>query len=186
MKIAIDPGHGMSNRRRGVFDPGAVHDENGFKFVEADIVLKYCLTLKDVFRAQGHGVFMTRDDSVDHAPVGERAGNSKMAGAQVLVSIHLNDFDDDTANGLEVLYRGHDDKSIAQKLQDALLAVTNFKDRRIKKREDLSILKFDGVAVLIELGFIANDSNRAVIINPQKRQEICETIANVVLSHFGA
>ena len=184
MKVAIDPGHGMSNRRRGVYDSGATHIEDGTRYEEASIVLKYGLTLKDVFRAQGHAVFMTRDDPEDHAPVGERARNAKNSGAQVFISLHLNDFDDDTANGLEVLYRGNDDKVLAQKLQDALLAVTNFKDRKIKRRDDLAVLKFDGVAVLIELGFIAHDSNRAVLLNPQKRQEICETIANVVLRHF--
>jgi N-acetylmuramoyl-L-alanine amidase len=186
MKVAIDPGHGMSNRRRGVYDSGATHIEDGTKYEEAAIALKYGLTLKDVLRAQGHAVFMTRDDPEDHAPVGERARNAKNAGAQVFISLHLNDVDDDTANGLEVLYRGNDDKGLAQKLQDALLAVTNFKDRKIKKRDDLAVLKFDGVAVLIELGFIAHDSNRAVLLNPQKRQEMCEVIANVVLKHFEA
>lgn len=184
IKVAIDPGHGMSNRRRGVYDPGATHVEDGTKYEEASIMLKYGLTLKDIFRAQGHTVFMTRDDTEDHAPVGERALNAKNAGAQVFISLHLNDFDDDTANGIEVLYRGHDDKYLAQLLQDALLKVTKFKDRKIKKRDDLAVLKFEGVAVLIELGFIANDENREFILNPQKRQEICETIANVVLKHF--
>ncbi len=29
MKVAIDPGHGMSNRQHGRYDPGAVHVENG-------------------------------------------------------------------------------------------------------------------------------------------------------------
>jgi len=183
MKIAIDPGHGMSNRKMGVFDSGATHEENGVRFAEAAIVLKYGLALKDVFRARGHEVFMTRDDAGDHAPVGERAANAKNAGSQVFISLHLNDFDDDTANGLEVLFRGNDDKALAQKLQDALVAVTNFKDRKIKQRTDLAVLKFQGVAVLIELGFIAHDGNRTVLLNPQKRQEICETVASVVLTH---
>ncbi len=182
MKIAIDPGHGMSNRRRNVYDSGATHTEGTTKYEEAAIALKYGLTLKDVFRARGHSVFMTRDDADDHAPVGERAGNAKRANADVFVSLHLNDFDDDSANGLEVLYRGNDDKPLAQKLQVALLAVTGFKDRDIDKRDDLAVLKFDGIAVLIELGFIAHDSDRDVLLNPQKRQEICETIADVILS----
>lgn len=186
MKIAIDPGHGMSNRRHGVYDPGATHVENGIKYEEATIALKYGLTLKDVFRALNHQVFMTRDDAVDHAPVGERASNAKNAQADVFISLHINDFDDDAANGLEVLYRGNDDQVLAQKLLDALLVVTKFKNRKITKREDLAVLKFAGVAVLIELGFIANDNNRQLLINPQKRQEICETIASVVIRHFNA
>ena len=68
MKIAIDPGHGMSNRQQNVYDPGATHIENGYRHEEATIALKYGLTLKDLFRAKGHEVFMTRDDPDDHAP----------------------------------------------------------------------------------------------------------------------
>src|ERR1044072_839233 len=131
MKVAIDPGHGMSNRQFGIFDPGATHIENLVRHEEASIALKYGLTLKDVFRARQHDVFMTRDDNQDHAPVGQRAGNAKAAGAKVFISLHLNDFDDDSANGLEVLFRGQEDKPLAQKLQTALLQVTNFKDRGI-------------------------------------------------------
>ncbi len=186
MKVAIDPGHGMSNRQFGVFDPGATHNENGTKHEEAAITLKYGLTLKDVFRARQHEVFMTRDDNQDHAPVGERAGNAKTAGAKCLISLHLNDFDDDSANGIEVLFRGEDDRPLAQKLQTELVQVTGFKDRHITPRNDLAVLKFQGVAVLIELGFIANDQNRETLLNPQRRQAVCEKIADVVLQHFAA
>lgn len=186
MKVAIDPGHGMSNRQTNVFDPGATHVENGTRHEEASITLKYGLTLKDSFRARQQDVFMTRDDNQDHAPVGQRAGNAKAAGAKTFISLHLNDSDNDSANGLEVLFRGNDDKPLAQKLQKALVQVTGFSDRGIKQRNDVAVLNFQGVAVLIELGFIANDQNRATLLNPQKRQEVCDTIADVVLEHFGS
>ena len=138
-----------------MFDPGATHTENGYLFREADVVLRYGLALKDVFRAAGVQVFMTRDDDTDHAPVGARARMAKAAGCDVLVALHLNDFDDDSANGLEVLYRDDAGKALAQKLQSALVKATKMKDRKIKQRTDLAVLKFSGLAVLIELGFIA-------------------------------
>ncbi|HEX7334894.1 MAG TPA: N-acetylmuramoyl-L-alanine amidase [Pyrinomonadaceae bacterium] len=184
MRVAIDPGHGMGNRQPGVFDPGATHIENQVRHEEASIVLKYGLTLRDAFRARNHEVFMTRDDNEDHAPVGQRATNARNAGAQVFVSLHLNDAEVDSANGLEVLFRGNDDRALAQQLQTALVQVTGFRDREIKQRNDLAVLTFQGVAVLIELGFIANDQNRAVLLNPERRQAICDTIAEVVISHF--
>ncbi|MDX9973324.1 MAG: N-acetylmuramoyl-L-alanine amidase [FCB group bacterium] len=183
MKIAIDPGHGMSNRRKGIYDPGATHTENGVPYEEAAIALQYALALKDILRARNHEVFLTRDDPSDHAPVGERAKNAKNAGAQLFLSLHLNDCENDAANGLEVLYRDSAHKPLAQALQTALLKVTGFKDRKIKPRTDLAVLKFDGPAVLIELGFIANGANRETLLNPQKRQAICETIADVAVKH---
>ena len=182
MKICVDPGHGMSNRRPGVFDSGCTHTENGFLFRESDIVLKYGLTLKDVLRARGNDVFMTRDDGTDHAPVGERARNAKNASCERFVSIHVNDADSDDANGFEVLYGAPKHKQLAQKMQDALLKVMNLKDRKIKERTDLAVLKFKGPAVLIELGFIAHDKDRDTMLNPQVREDVCQAIANVILA----
>jgi N-acetylmuramoyl-L-alanine amidase len=184
MKVCVDPGHGMSNRTIGVFDPGAVHVENGFQHQEAVIALKYGLTLKDVLRARNIEVFMTRDDQQDHARVIHRAGNAKNAGCDVFVSFHMNDFEDDRANGLEVLFRDNDDKVLAQKLQTALVKATKLKDRKIKQRPDLAVLKFQGAAVLIELGFIANDKDRETLLNPQTREQVCTTVADVVQEHF--
>jgi N-acetylmuramoyl-L-alanine amidase len=186
MRVGIDPGHGMSNRQRGIYDPGATHVENGFRYEEATIVLKYGLVLKDIFRAKGHEVFMTRDDGEDHAPVGMRASNANNAGCRALISIHLNDYDDDSANGQEILYRDSEDRDFAQKLQDSLLAITGFRNRDIIERRDLAVLRFQGPVVLIELGFIANDGNREALLNPEKRTAICEAISKVTIARFGA
>lgn len=184
MKVCIDPGHGMSNRKTGIFDPGAVHPENGFLFREADIALRYALSLKDVFRARQIEVFMTRDDATDHTPVGQRARMAKEAGCDLLISLHLNDFDDDSANGLEVLFRDEQDRALAQKLQTALIELTKMRDREIKQRTDLAVLKFNGTAVLIELGFIANDQDREKLLDARMRDSIVHRIADVVIEHM--
>lgn len=68
MKICIDPGHGMSNRQWGIYDPGATHVENGFQFQEAAMALRYGLALRDILRERGVDTFMTRDDDTDHSP----------------------------------------------------------------------------------------------------------------------
>jgi N-acetylmuramoyl-L-alanine amidase len=177
-KIAVDPGHGMSNRRPGVFDTGATHNESGTDFHEADIALHYGLTLRDKLKAAGKSVFMTRDDNQDPTPVGQRAANAEAAGCDGFISLHLNDADDDNANGVEVLYNDDADRALAQKLQDALLKASRLKDRKIKQRPDLAVLKFKGPAALIELGFIANDKDRETLLNPQKRDAICDAIVN--------
>lgn len=180
MKVCIDPGHGMSNRKMGIYDPGATHVENGFRFEEAAITLRYGLALKDVLRARGMDCFMTRDDGTDHTPVGKRAAMAKAAGCNLLLSLHLNDFDDDTANGVEVLYGNADYAKMAQSLQDKLLEVTKMRDRKIKVRKDLAVLKFEGPALLVELGFIANDADRAKVIDAQVRSAVCAGIADVL------
>jgi len=90
--------------------------------------------------------------------------------------------EDETANGLEVLYRDNADKNLAQKMQDALIKATKLRDRKIKQRTDLAVLKFDGPAVLVELGFIANDKDRDTMLNAEIRERVCRSIADVLLA----
>jgi N-acetylmuramoyl-L-alanine amidase len=178
MKICIDPGHGMSNRSPGVFDPGCTHTEGGILFKESDIVLKYGLTLKDILRARGVNVFMIRDDDTDPAPVAGRAKSAKDAGCEKYVSIHVNAAEVEQANGLEVLYNGNANKALAEKMQKALIKVTKLRNRGAKERTDLAVLKFNGPAVLVELGFIANDGDRNTFLDPLIRDQVCTAIAD--------
>lgn len=178
MRVAVDPGHGMSNRTQGVYDPGATYVAGGEKYEEADINLDYGSALKEVFQKRGHEVFMTREGKSDHAPVWKRADDAEEAGCQAFISIHVNSADDKRANGLEVLCLESED--LAQKLQDALIEATGLKDRGIKHREDLAVLKFNGPVLLIELGFIKNDHDRGFMLIPENRQMICETVADIV------
>lgn len=180
MRVCIDPGHGMSNKQKGIYDPGAVHVENGVLYEEADINLKFSLALKNALQSRGIDTFLTRDDKFDHTPVGSRAAMGKQAGCGLLVSIHVNDFDDDSANGVEVLYANASSKKLAQDIQAGLVKSTGMKDRKIKQRTDLAVLKFDGKAVLVELGFIANDFDRNKLLNAQTRDAIIGAMASII------
>ena len=61
-----------------------------------------------------------------------------------------------------------------------MLKVNKLKDRKIKLRTDLAVLRFSGPALLIELGFIAFDKDRDTMLNPQIRESICVAIADVL------
>jgi N-acetylmuramoyl-L-alanine amidase len=183
MKIAIDPGHGLASRNEGVFDPGAVASAAGKTFKEAEIVMEYSLTLKQLLVDKGIAVHLTRDSNTDPAPLSGRTAAATAAGCTHLVSIHLNSFGDPAAEGLEVLYRNDvKDKPLAKELQQKLLGVTGFKDRGVKDRDDLAILKFNaGPAVLIELGFISHTEDRSFVIVKENRIKVCEAIVDVLL-----
>lgn len=182
MKVAIDPGHGMGNKKAGVFDPGATKKAGGETFAEADIVLRYGLTLKKLFQDQGVDVFMTRSSSADPAPVGGRARRAANVGCTHFISLHLNSSDSSQANGVEVEFRDDEkDKPLAGKLLNSLLRATRLGDHGNDKRTDLAVLKFTpGPAVLIELAFITNDGDRNFLLSGTNRDKICKAIFDTV------
>ena len=185
MKVAIDPGHGMSNASSGVFDPGAVKRLGNDTFAEADIVLRYGLTLKQLFEDNGISTFMTRSSSADHAPVGGRATRARNAGCTHFISLHMNSFGNPQANGVEVQFRDNlKDKPLADRVQRKLLTVTGFNDHGNDRRTDLAVLRFNlGPAILIELGFISNDNDRNFLIQGANRDAICQAIFDVVTNN---
>ena len=181
-KVCVDPGHGMSNSKPGVYDPGATRTAAGVVFAEADIALQYGLTLRTLLQGEGTDVFLTRASRTDPAPVGGRVKRATDAGCKRFVSIHLNSFKDAAANGVTVLFRDvTKDKPLADALQKALVAEPGFKNRGTTQRMDLAVLKFTaGPAVLIELGFISNERDRTFLVDGRNRERICNTIACVL------
>lgn len=176
MRIAIDAGHGLSNRTAGVFDPGAC----AAGLQEADLTLEYATALRDALVALGLATWMVRSSHADPAPVGKRAARAEKAGCTAFVSLHTNAADSAQARGLEVLYRTEDDLPLARALQRRLVPVSYLADRGVKLRTDLAVLKFRGPAVLIELGFITNQGDRARLVDDVWRRRVVAEIAATI------
>ena len=163
MKICIDAGHGMGNRTPGVYDPGAT--ARGIE--EASIALEWALAGKFVLPQYGIGHFLTRDDATDNTPVGRRDDMAKANNCTHLLSIHCNAFNG-TASGVEVFYRDGTDLVFATKVLDALVVATGLPNRGLKKESDsqhsrLAVLDFVPPACLMEIGFLDNATDRAIM-----------------------
>lgn len=162
MKLAIDPGHGASNRRPGLYDPGAVV----LGVAEADVVLALGLTLRWVMRQRGHDVWMSRDDDAAPDPVGTRDDRAEAAGCDAFLSLHCNCADVATASGTETYFRDAADKALATRVQGATVRALGTRDRGLKRESDsqhtrLAVLDFEGPACLLELAFLSNAPDRA-------------------------
>ena len=180
MTIILDPGHGMSNRRAGTFDPGAV--SNGHR--EADIVMAWANELRGVLRARGHRVIRTRIDHVDPAPIGKRANIARQYGGDIMLSLHCNAANG-TANGSETFYRGSDRKPLAERINGAVVAGLGTRNRGAKteaasQHTRLAVMAFQP-CFLIELGFIDHAGDRAKMLDPVLRKATCGLIADVIL-----
>ncbi len=96
--IVIDAGHGMGNRRPGLFDPGAVRYEKSqvpgpksqVEATEAEFTLRYALALDAALRARGFETRLTRFDHKIRCSLQDRLVVARKNFAALLVSLHLN------------------------------------------------------------------------------------------------
>jgi len=118
--IVIDAGHGMGNRRPGLFDPGAVrHQESQVpspprssepefpgalkralplerspksqvEITEAELALRYAMALEPALRARGFETRLTRFDHKIPCSLQDRVDVARKNFAALLVSLHLN------------------------------------------------------------------------------------------------
>ena len=177
--IIIDPGHGMSNRKSGVYDPGACAAHHS----EAAIVMEWANVLRDILKERGAKVIRTRVDEKDPCPVSRRDDIARAYGGDIMVSLHCNAATG-TASGVETFYRGEDDRPMAARLTDALCGVLQLPNRGPKtekssQHSSLAVMEFDK-CFLIELGFIDNPKDRAKLLDPDLRRKSCEAIADAI------
>lgn len=178
--IIIDPGHGLGNRRPGVFDPGAT--SNGVR--EADVVMKWTNELRSILRSQGHRVIRTRAHPGDPAHVGQRAGIARQYSGDIMLSLHCNAFNG-TAQGTETFYRGSSNLILATQINQAVVAALGTVNRGAKTERQsqharLAVMDFQPT-FLIEVGFIDHPGDRAKMTDPALRRAACEAIAPLLV-----
>ena len=177
--VIIDPGHGMGNRRAGVFDPGVVYQ--GIR--EADIVMDWSNELRAQLRAAGRRVIRTRVNHADPAPIGKRAGIARHYNGEVMVSIHVNSFPG--AQGTETFYRGASNKPLAERINAAVVSALGTRNRGAKtegqsQHARLAVMAFQP-CFLIELGFIEHKPERVAMLDPVLRAQGCAGIVAALI-----
>ena len=179
MTVAIDPGHGMSNKKAGIYDPGAV--SNGV--TEAEIVMAWANELKSELESAGHKVVRTRIDDKDPCPISQRAKIANQYKGEVMLSLHCNAFNT-LASGTETFYRGAENKDKARQINDAVCAVLGSVNRGVKlegesQHSKLAVMAFQP-CFLLEIGFIDHFRDRAKMTDPALRKQACEKLAKIL------
>jgi len=181
MTIILDAGHGMGNRRAGVFDPGAV--SAGIR--EADIALAWCNEIRGLLMARGNKVVRTRVDNNDPAPIGKRASIARQYGGTVMLSLHCNAATG-KANGTETFYRGETNKAMAERINSAVVSALGTRNRGVKtesasQHARLAVMAFQP-CFLLEIGFIDHAGDRAKMLDPELRRKACQGIVAALLA----
>ena len=181
-KVCIDPGHTQAKDTKG--DPGAV---NG-SYWESVAALDIALMMGEMFKGAGCDVVYTRKKGAPDLTLKRRCQIANEANADVFISIHLNSAENKGATGIEVLRYGdcsYKTKELADNVQNRLVDATGFRNRGVKIRNNLYVLKHTKMpAILVETGFISNDEQCADLFSDDCQFYIAQAIFMATLSTF--
>lgn len=179
MRICIDPGHSKAIDTEG--DPGAMNGER----MESVAALAIAKLLGEAFEDDGHQVVYTRTGGDPSLTLQKRCEISNKSKAQIFISIHLNSADSKKASGIETLRYdnvGWTTKKIADCVQAALIEELGWKNRGVKERPNLYVLKHTKAsAILVETGFISNEAECEKLFDPAIQERIALAIKKGVM-----
>ena len=164
IKIYIDQGHNPSS-------PNAGAEGNGY--VEQDLTYEIGIRLADLLRSNGNfDVRLSRPTpesslgTTNASSLRIRVDEANTFGADYFVSLHANASSNPSVSGSEVLV--YDEPSTASELGEDILfwlnRITGLRNRGMQVRTNLYVLRKTAMpAVLVELGFITNASDAALM-----------------------
>ena len=179
--VIIDAGHGGED--------GGTSSASGL--VEKELNLEISFILRDMLKANGINVIMTREDdrllydrNVDFhgrkkvLDLAARLNVAKTTENAIFISIHMNAFPDQRYSGLQVWFSPNGDEAydLAKKIQtnthDMLQPQNN---REIKQATSKIFLLNNAVcpSVLVECGFLSNPQEAELLSSAEYKQKLC-------------
>lgn len=176
MSIILDPGHGGKDSGGG----------NNEKWLEKDMVLKISLYQYKRFKELGVHVKITRD-SDKYLSQQERTKLVRDSGAEICISNHINNFNDTSVEGTEIIHSIYSDGKLAKYIMEKLVEA-GAKNRRIFSRKHPNNSKLDYYymnretgkvqTVIVEYGFASNQRDTLRIL--ENWEEYAEAVVAAV------
>lgn len=172
--IVLDPGHGGS-------DPGMLGTTYGT--LEKTLNLQTALYVRDYLRDAGARVEMTRTrDAKPSLP--QRAQLAGKLGADAFVSIHYNSSPKNVSGTLIFFHSESNDMPLARSIEVYLNGGTGLRYNGISFG-DYHILRGNPVpSVLLELGFLSDPGDEAVVRTASYQRKAARAIANGLAHYF--
>lgn len=189
--IGIDPGHG------GI-DSGAI-SPNGIE--EVEINLKIALKLRDIIVENGGKVVLTRERDEGLYTANSRSlkemktedlHNRKeiieRGNCDILISIHLNSFEQSKYYGAQTFY-GKDNlesQKLATCIQDQLREILDENNKRVPQElEDVFLINSIEIpSVIVECGFLSNPTEERLLTDENYQGKIALAIYNGIIKYF--
>lgn len=177
MNICLDPGHS------GPVEPGACSGN----LTEAEIVLDVCKALASLLESAGHNVALTRSCDIDTDDLAFRARIANEQPADIFISVHCNASENPEARGTEVFHYPGSIRGayLSDCIRRHIVASIGTTDRGTKVANFQVLRETNAPAVLVECGFITNDSDRRTFYLPAGRAAYAAAIFRGVQDFCG-
>ncbi len=190
--IVIDPGHGGEDGGASGKSPA----------LEKDINLVIALQLEKLLKSSGFRVVMTRTtdisvcdnhlDTVRERKVSDIHNRLKMIEDQgdcIFISIHQNHFTDSRYSGAQIFYSRstEESKNLAENIKSRVVELIQPENKRETKPATSSIYLLwhtKVTAVLVECGFLSNDSEAAKLNDKVYQQQMAFCIYSGLLDYL--
>lgn len=184
--VVLDCGHGGS-------DPGAMGGGYQEKNITYSILYTYAKAFFDSDTSNIKAYWSRYDDTF--VSLSDRAAFASKVGADLFISLHMNSATNTSATGTEVYYSVNNNKTqsngltskiMANMFQPELVKVMGTTSRGVKTANYTVIYKNTVPAVLIELGFISNSSDRAKLVDSSYQEAAAESIYKTTEAIFSS
>lgn len=166
--VVIDAGHGGK-------DLGASDSLVYEKHINLDVARR----LEVVLREAGYRTVLVRSKD-KFIPLEERSRIANRYRNAVFISIHFNSSWKTSALGIETYYRSSNGQKFASLVQRELIRNIGAVDRGVKTA-NFSVLRRTRIpAILVEGGFVSNNTERSAMLDPRYRQTVAESIGRAI------
>ncbi len=171
--IVLDAGHGGS-------DPGAQRADVNEKDVTMAIINK----LKKVLEGKGARVVLTRADDT-FISLEERVRITNQVNPNLFLSVHINSLQSTSdIHGIETYYQTDRSLPLANRVHESLVTGLAAPDRSVRRARFYVINHTPVPAILAEVGYITNKTERDRLISSDYQHKIANALARGVMLYL--